>query len=59
MNRAYYSDTIENFLKSSNDEILGILAGNSEFADELTQKDAWKEENFKNYFITLLRFDLF
>ena len=44
MNRAYYSNTIENFLKSSNEEILGIMAGKSEFADELPQKDAWKEE---------------
>ncbi|MFO7656170.1 MAG: DUF2075 domain-containing protein [Bacteroidales bacterium] len=44
MSRAYYSNTIECFLKSSNDELLGILSSNSEFADELTQKEAWKEE---------------
>ncbi|MFN8256584.1 MAG: DUF2075 domain-containing protein [Bacteroidales bacterium] len=44
MKRAYYSNTIEKFLISSNEEILGILTGNSEFTDELTQKEAWKEE---------------
>lgn len=52
MNRAYYSDTIENFLITSHDEIIGRLASNSEFADELTQKDAWKEE------ITILKHTL-
>jgi len=44
MNRAYYSDSIENFLNKSINEILGNISGNSEFSDELTQKDAWKEE---------------
>lgn len=44
MDRAYYSDTIQNFLSISNDEILGRLARNSEFADEITQKGAWIEE---------------
>jgi hypothetical protein len=44
MRRAYYSSTIEGFLKSSNDELLGNLSSNSEFADEITQKEAWKEE---------------
>lgn len=44
MDRAYYSDTIQNFLSISNDEILGKLARNSEFADEITQKGAWIEE---------------
>ncbi|HPR86054.1 MAG TPA: DUF2075 domain-containing protein [Prolixibacteraceae bacterium] len=44
MNRAYYSNSIPNFLRSSQNEILGILAGNSEFADEQTQKESWKEE---------------
>ncbi len=52
MNRAYYSDTIENFQITSHDEIIGRLASNSEFADELTQKDAWKEE------ITILKHTL-
>lgn len=44
MNRSYYSNSIPNFLNSSSNEILGILAGNSEFADEQTQKESWKEE---------------
>jgi DUF2075 family protein len=44
MNRSYYSNSIPNFLSSSLNEILGTLAGNSEFADEQTQKESWKEE---------------
>ncbi len=44
MDRAYYSDTIENFLSTSNDEVLGRLARKSEFSDEITQKGAWIEE---------------
>ncbi len=44
MDRAYYSDTTQNFLSTSNDEILGILVRNSEFSDEITQKGAWIEE---------------
>ncbi|MCE4564029.1 DUF2075 domain-containing protein [Maribellus sp. CM-23] len=42
MNRAYYSDSIQNFLITPLTEILGILADNNEFATEQTQKDAWK-----------------
>jgi len=44
MNRAYYSETIVNFLDQSPNEILGTLSNNSEFSDELTQKEAWKVE---------------
>ena len=44
MNRAYYSETIVNFLNQSPNEILGTLSNNSEFSDELTQKEAWKVE---------------
>lgn len=44
MKRYYYSDTISNFLKSSPELILGSLSSNSEFADELTQKNSWKKE---------------
>lgn len=44
MNRAYYSDSIKNFLTESNNEILGILSDHNEFALEQTQKEAWKEE---------------
>lgn len=44
MDRAYYSDTINNFIITSPDEILGQLSRKSEFADEITQKGAWREE---------------
>lgn len=44
MNRAYYSDTIENFLRTSPDEVLGKLARNNDFLLEQTQRDAWLEE---------------
>ena len=44
MKREYYSDTIANFLRSSNDEILGKLAISNDFALEGTQRDAWLEE---------------
>ncbi|MCK3685319.1 DUF2075 domain-containing protein [Maribellus sp. YY47] len=42
MNRSYYSNSIEQFIISSKEEILGILADNNEFATEQTQKEAWK-----------------
>lgn len=44
MQRYYYSNTIENFLAQSSNEILGELARNSDFADEQTQKRAWLEQ---------------
>lgn len=44
MNRAFYSSTISKFLETSNEEIIGILALNSSFADEQNQKLAWLEE---------------
>lgn len=44
MRRAYYSDTISNFQKRSQDEILGKITQGSEFALEQTQLDAWFEE---------------
>ena len=44
MNRSYYTNTISAFLNTSDNEILGTLASNSEFSDELQQKEAWKEE---------------
>lgn len=43
--RAYYSDSIEDFLDRPSDEILGILARNSAFAIEATQRDAWTEQS--------------
>src|SRR5664280_1664420 len=44
MNRSYYSDTIENFNLSKPEEIIGKMAILSKFADEVTQKSAWREE---------------
>ncbi len=44
MNRYYYSDSISNFLVATTEQILGSLASNSEFADEQTQKEAWKQQ---------------
>ncbi len=55
MSRYYYSDTISNFLLATTEQILGSLSGNSEFADEQTQKEAWKlqikilKQVLKNY----------
>jgi len=43
MKREYYSDTISNFLQSTNDEILGKLVQSNDFALEQTQRDAWLE----------------
>lgn len=42
MNRAYYSDSIENFISKSVEEILGTLSDNNEFTLEQTQKESWK-----------------
>ncbi len=44
MNRAFYSESISNFLVASGDEILGVLATNNQFSLEQTQRDAWVEE---------------
>ena len=44
MNRAYYSDSITNFCKSSPTEIIGQLTVSSSFSVEQTQRDAWLEE---------------
>ncbi len=41
MNRAYYSDSITNFLISSPEEIIGKIALKNEFSLEQTQKEAW------------------
>lgn len=42
--RAFYSDTIINFLTQSNDEILGILALNNPFDLTDLQRNTWREE---------------
>ena len=44
MNRAFYSNPISNFLNSSPEEIIGILALNNQFSLEQSQRDAWLEE---------------
>src|SRR5579885_3843891 len=44
MGRAYYSDSIANFLISDPDRLLGILERRNEFSLELNQRDAWLEE---------------
>jgi len=44
MKREYYSDSINNFLNTGSEEILGKLAINSDFSLEQTQRDAWLEE---------------
>ncbi|MDP2363051.1 MAG: DUF2075 domain-containing protein [Ignavibacteria bacterium] len=44
MNRAYYSDSIQKFLESTSEEIIGKLSLNNEFSLEQTQKSAWSEE---------------
>jgi hypothetical protein len=43
-NREYYSDSIEGFLKSSSDEVLGKLTAKNDFDVGQSQRDAWVEE---------------
>lgn len=42
MNRAYYSETIPNFLDQSPNEILGILSSSNGFSLEQTQRISWQ-----------------
>lgn len=42
MNRAYYTNSIDIFIKQSSDEILGVLAGSNDFSLEQTQLGAWR-----------------
>lgn len=44
MNRYFYSEKIEKFCATSNQEILGFLAQNNDFSFELNQKEAWIQE---------------
>lgn len=44
MQRDYYSDSIENFLRANSLEILGELTKNSDFDVVQNQRDAWVEE---------------
>lgn len=41
MKRCYYSDSIENFLQTSENSILGELVREHTFSTELPQQDAW------------------
>lgn len=42
--RAYYSASIREFLDATPMQVLGAIAGSSEFAVDLTQRDAWRAE---------------
>lgn len=44
INRAYYSNSIAEFLSRSEDEILGALARSNPFPTEGIQRDAWIEQ---------------
>ncbi|HXT01440.1 MAG TPA: DUF2075 domain-containing protein [Elusimicrobiota bacterium] len=44
MRREYYSDPIDSFVRTGENEIIGRLALSSGSADEPTQKDAWLEQ---------------
>ncbi|MEY8688664.1 MAG: DUF2075 domain-containing protein [Leptothrix sp. (in: b-proteobacteria)] len=44
LDRAYYSAAIQDFLSADVDQVLGRLTANSEFAVDLTQRDAWQQE---------------
>lgn len=44
MNRAYYSESISNFLSSTPEEILGKLSIGNTFSLDQSQRDAWLEE---------------
>lgn len=44
MNRAYYRDPIDAFLRRSPAEILGVLTLSTTFAVEASQRDAWLEQ---------------
>lgn len=44
MKREYYADTIEGFIRSSTEEIVGKLALGSGYADTPDQRRAWVEE---------------
>jgi hypothetical protein len=44
MNRAYYNESITNFLGTSPEEIIGKITLENQFSLEQTQKDAWLTE---------------
>jgi hypothetical protein len=44
MSSAFYSSSVRSFLDASPLKILGALSSNSGYADEVTQKTAWREQ---------------
>ena len=42
--RAYYAATIDAFIAASQAEVIGRLTEASEFAVDLSQRDAWQQE---------------
>ena len=44
MNRSYYSESINNFLHTNENDIIGTLSKNNEFSLEQTQLKAWTEQ---------------
>src|SRR5687767_4918575 len=44
MKRSFYSDLIPNFLQTSTEHVLGMLAHNNEFSLEITQKESWIQQ---------------
>ncbi len=44
MNRSFYSNSIDKFLKAPTESILGNLALKNEFTLEQSQRDAWLTE---------------
>lgn len=44
MNRYFYNNTIEGFIRQTDIEILGIISKTNNFNVEITQRDAWIEE---------------
>jgi len=44
MNRAFYWDSVTNFIKTDNDTIFGKIVSNDRYTSEDLQKNTWKEE---------------
>src|SRR3546814_277318 len=44
MTRAYYSNSIANFLHTADEALLGLLTQHSTFSVELTQRYAWQQQ---------------
>ena len=44
MNRYYYGDSVEKFLGTPDEHVLGVLTSHHEFNLELAQRDVWQEQ---------------